>query len=267
MMMNWNEIDAQAKEWMREAGQFIQESFSKTLDISTKSNRNDLVTEIDKHTEKFFIEKIRQVYPSHKIIGEEGFGDSLTSMDGVVWMIDPIDGTMNFVHMKRNFAISIGIYEDGVGKIGLIYDVVHDELYHCRRNQGAYMNDTPLNPLPKAAVSEAIIGLNATWVTENKRIDPSILAVLVKDVRGTRSYGCAALELVFVAAGRLDGYISMRLSPWDFAAGIIFIEELGGEVSDLKGNPLNLLEQNSVFVSKPGLHEEILTKYLKDGKW
>lgn len=266
-MVNWIEIDVQAKKWIKEAGEKIKESFTKTLDIQTKSNRNDLVTDIDKATEQFFINKIRDTYPEHKILGEEGLGDTLKSTDGVIWIIDPIDGTMNFVHMKRNFAISIGIYEDGVGKIGLIYDVVRDELYHCMKHQGVFLNENKINSLKKVDVTEAIIGMNATWVTENKRIDPSVLGPLVKDVRGTRSFGCAAIEFAYVATGILDGHISLRLSPWDFAAGKILVEELGGIVTDLRGNPLNILKQNSIFVSKPGLHEQVLQTYLNNGNW
>jgi myo-inositol-1(or 4)-monophosphatase len=266
-MTNWIEIDKKLKEWVSEAGQLIKNSFSKTLDIQTKSNQNDLVTEIDKNTEQFFINKIRETYPEHKIIGEEGYGDSLKTTEGIIWIIDPIDGTLNFVHMQRNFAISIGIYENGVGQIAIIYDVVRDEMYHTIKNNGVYMNDIVLKPLEEVNVSKAIIGMNATWVTENKRIDPSILSPLVKDVRGTRSYGSAAIELASVAAGRLDAHISLRLAPWDFAAGKILVEELGGVVTDLRGKPLKLLEQNTVFVSKPGLHEEILKKYLNNGNW
>lgn len=266
-MTNWSDIDTNAKRWIKEAAQMIKNSFSQTLDVQTKSNRNDLVTEIDKKIEQFFIGKIRRSYPGHKIIGEEGFGDSLETMAGIIWMIDPIDGTMNFVHMQRNFAISIGIYENGVGMIGLIYDVVSDELYHAIKDNGVYMNNLPLNRLEEVKLSESIIGMNASWVTENKRIDPAILAPLVKNVRGTRSYGCAALEFAYVAAGRLDAYISLRLSPWDFAAGKILIEELGGIVTDLRGKPLNLLEQCSIFISKPGLHHEILQNYLHNGDW
>ena len=155
-------------------------------------------------------------------------------MDGIVWLIDPIDGTINFVHMQRNFAISIGIYEDGIGRIGLIYDVIRDELYHTIKGNGVFMNNLSFNRLNSVKVSEAIIGLNSTWVTKNKRIDPAILGALVKDIRGTRSYGSAALELASVAAGRLDAYISLRLAPWDFAAGKILIEELGGFITDLR---------------------------------
>ncbi|WP_051030893.1 inositol monophosphatase family protein [Robertmurraya massiliosenegalensis] len=260
--MNNNVIFENAANWIKEAGERIKESFQTTLNIETKSNANDLVTNMDKETERFFISKIKEKFPEHKVLGEEGNGDDLEELSGVVWIIDPIDGTMNFVHQQRNFAISIGIYEDGVGKIGLIYDVVHDELYHAIKGQGAFVNDVRLSRLGEVTVSEAIIGINATWVTPNRRIDPSILGTLVRDARGTRSYGSAAIEIAQVAAGRLDAYMTLRLSPWDFAGGLVLIEEVGGMASTLKGEPIQLLEENSIFISKPGLHEEIMKEYL-----
>jgi myo-inositol-1(or 4)-monophosphatase len=265
--MNWDEVYAYTKQWVIEAGAKIRLSFTETLKIETKTNANDLVTNIDKEIEQFFISKIREVYPDHKIMGEEGFGDSLDSHEGIVWMIDPIDGTMNFVHQQRNFAISVGVYENGVGMIGLIYDVVHDELYHAARGKGAYLNEEPIEALKGTTVKESIIALNATWVMENHRIDHNLMIPLVKAARGTRSYGSAALEMVFVATGRVDAYISMRLSPWDFAAGAVIIEELGGIVTNLRGEKLNYLKQDSLFAAKPGLHQSILKDYLKEGKW
>jgi myo-inositol-1(or 4)-monophosphatase len=222
---------------------------------------------MDKEIEQFFISKIREVYPEHKIMGEEGFGDTLSSLEGIVWMIDPIDGTMNFIHQQRNFAISLGVYENGNGKIGLVYDVVHDELYHALSGKGAYLNEKQLPALKEATVKESIIALNATWVMENKRIDHRLLIPLAKEARGTRSYGTAALELVFLATGRIDAYISLRLSPWDVAGGAVIVEELGGIVTNLRGDKLNFISQDSLLVAKPGLHETILKEYLKDGKW
>jgi myo-inositol-1(or 4)-monophosphatase len=200
-------------------------------------------------------------------MGEEGFGDKLEGLEGIVWMIDPIDGTMNFIHQQRNFAISLGVYENGVGKIGLIYDVVHDELYHAISGNGAYLNEKPLAGLEETTVKESIIALNATWVMENHRIDHNLMVPLAKDARGTRSYGSAALEMVFVATGRVDAYLSTRLSPWDFAAGAVIIEELGGIVTNLRGEKLNFLSQDSLLAAKPGLHQSILKDYLKEGKW
>lgn len=258
------EIYACATNWIKEAGNRIIQSFQSTLNIETKSNANDLVTNIDKETEQYFINKIKEKFPTHRVLGEEGIGDPLEDLSGVVWIIDPIDGTTNFVHLQRDFAISIGIYKDGVGIIGLIYDVVREELYHAIKGKGAYMNGAQLGKLKNVSVQEAIIGINATWVTKNRRIDPSILAALVTAARGTRSYGSAALEMANVAAGRLDAYITLRLSPWDFAAGLILIEEVGGKSSTLKGEPIKLLEQNTILISKPGLHEMIIDNYLKD---
>jgi myo-inositol-1(or 4)-monophosphatase len=261
-MAGWHEIDSYAKQWTKEAGKRIRASFQTTLTIQTKSNPNDLVTNIDKETEQFFMKKINETFPSHQILGEEGTGHHVKSLEGIVWIIDPIDGTMNFVHQQRNFAISVAVYEDGVGKVGLIYDVVHDELYHAFKGKGAYLNDNRIPELEAQHLNESVLGINATWVTENSRIDQQVLAPLVKDVRGTRSYGSAAIEIAYVATGRLDGYLTLRLSPWDFAAGVVLIEEVGGKVTTLEGKELNLLTENSVLIAKANLHNEILTKYI-----
>lgn len=265
--MKWEDINAHAKQWVKEAGERIRLSFETTLNIQTKTNPNDLVTNMDKEIEQFFINKIRNVYPEHKIIGEEGFGDELSSLDGIVWLIDPIDGTMNFIHQQRNFAISVGVYENGIGKIGLIYDVIHNELYHAIRGKGAFINEKPIPQLKDTKVKESIIALNATWVMENHRIDHHLMIPLVRDARGTRSYGTAALELVFVATGRVDAYLSMRLSPWDYAAGAVIVEELGGVVTNIRGEKLDFLSKDSLFTANSGLHQSILKDYLKDGKF
>lgn len=262
-MQNWDLIDQKVKKWLTDARERIINSFEQVLDIETKSNRNDLVTNIDKETEQFFIANIRKEFPNHQILGEEGFGDQLTSLDGIVWIIDPIDGTMNFVHQQCNFAISIGIYEDGVGKLAYIYDVVHQELYYAKAGHGAFLNERQLPKLEdQVQLADAVIAMNATWLTHNRYMDPTNLQKLVNNVRGTRSYGSAALEFAYVAAGRLDAYITMRLSPWDFAAGKIIVEELGGRVTNLAGEELNLLEKNSIIVAKPRLHKDIVEKYL-----
>jgi myo-inositol-1(or 4)-monophosphatase len=261
-MTNWKDIDQKAKQWVKEAGEKIRNSFESTLSIQYKSNPNDLVTNMDKEIEQFLIGKIQETYPGHRILGEEGYGDEVTSLDGVVWIIDPIDGTMNFVHQQRNFAISVGIYGDGIGYIGLIYDVVHNELYHAFKGEGAFMNDLPLPRLDKVMIEEAIVSVNATWLLENPRIDHNLMTPIVKKVRGTRSYGSAALECAYVASGRLDAYMTMRLAPWDFAAGLILIEEVGGSMSTITGEKLDLLTKNSFFVGEKNLHNYILTEYL-----
>lgn len=264
--MDTGYVFEQAKNWILEAGERIRSSFDKTLNIHTKSDPNDLVTDIDRDTEKFFIEKIRGTFPGHRILGEEGFGDTLSDLDGVVWIIDPIDGTMNFIHQQRNFAISIGIYENGKGKIGFVYDIVHNELYHAISGDGAFLNGEELPKLEQASVKESILALNITWVLENKMVDHNLLIPLVREARGTRSYGSAALELIYVATGRVNAYISPRLAPWDYAGGAIIVEEVGGSVTNLDGDKLDMLNKSSVLAAGPGLHGDILERYLKSGK-
>src|SRR5699024_9784418 len=192
----------QAREWVLEAGRTIREKIDDPLVIDTKSNENDLVTTMDKETEQFFASKIKGKYPGHLLFGEEGYGDKIESLDGTIWIVDPIDGTMNFVHQKRNFAISIGIYHDGIGEIGLIYDVMGDVLYHAQRNSGAYKNNQQLKQLSFSVdLRESILGLNHFWLCENSLVDERVMQRLVRTVRGTRSTGSAALEMAYVAEG------------------------------------------------------------------
>ncbi|MCJ7843274.1 inositol monophosphatase family protein [Lederbergia sp. NSJ-179] len=260
-MSIWTELDQTITLWLREARESILASLEQALDIDTKSNANDLVTNVDKETEQFFVRQIKKHYPHHKIVGEEGFGDKVHDLDGIVWIIDPIDGTMNFVHQRRNFFISIGILENGIGKLGYLYDIILDELYFAYEGHGAFLNGQSIAPLEKGRVEEAIIGFNPASIPANEAAQTMIK--LMKDVRGVRSYGSAAMEFAYVATGRLDAYISLGLSPWDFAGGKIILEELGGIVTDLSGNPVKILENSSILAARPGLHEQLLKNYLR----
>lgn len=239
--MDWGLIDRYAKSLIKEAGHKIRLSFFDQIHIDSKSNANDLVTNIDKEIEQFFIKQIQTSFPGHKILGEEGFGDEINSLNGTIWIVDPIDGTMNFVHQKRNFAISLGIYQDGVGILGYIYDVIRDELYSAKKGEGAYVNDERLPKLEEDSIQEAIIGINARWVAPNRYIDHEKLLGLIQHCRGTRSYGSAALELAYVSSGKLSAYVSMRLSPWDIAGGKVIAQEVGAVATNLEGEPPSLL--------------------------
>ncbi|SFB18257.1 myo-inositol-1(or 4)-monophosphatase [Lentibacillus halodurans] len=257
----------QAKEWVLEAGKTIREKINDPLTIDTKSDPNDLVTTMDKGTEYFLITNIKETYPEHFIISEEGYGDELQSLDGTVWIIDPIDGTMNFVHQKRNFAISVGIYHDGVGEIGLIYDVMADQLYSAKRGGGAYKNKTALPRLSEQkSFYESILGLNHFWLCENRLVDEKVIQNLVKTIRGSRTYGSAALEFASVAEGIMDGYMTMDLAPWDIAAGIVIVDEVGGRTTNAFGEQINLLQKNSVLTCNPAIQEQLINDYTKKGR-
>ncbi|GGD19475.1 inositol monophosphatase family protein [Pontibacillus salipaludis] len=257
-------IFEQAKQWILEAGERIRAKMHEPFVIETKSTPDDLVTEIDQNTEQFFAKKIRETYPDHRVLGEEGFGDELADLNGTVWIVDPIDGTMNFVHQKQNFAISVGIYSDGIGEIGFIYDVMGDVLYQSKRGEGAYKNDQKLSPLSSDVVLErSIVGLNAFWATENPRVDKNGMQELIRKVRGTRSYGSAALEFAYVVEGNMDAYVTMRLAPWDVAAGIVLLNEVGGITTKADGTEVNMLTTNSIIASNPAIHREIIDKHIE----
>lgn len=262
--MNIEKIDQFAKEIIREAGIRIRDSFSYDLQVETKSNANDLVTNIDRETELFFIDKIKTRYPKHRILGEEGMGEKVEQLDGIVWIIDPIDGTMNFVKQHRHFMISIGIFEDGIGKLGYIFDVMREDLFYAIEGKGAWYNDSPLRKLEPLKLEEAVIGINASWVTPNKKVNHEKLIELIQTVRGTRSYGSAAMEIAFVVTGKLDAYISMRLAPWDIGGGTIIAKEVGAIATNLKGEYFDFLSTDTFLIANPYIHQLLLDDYIEE---
>lgn len=260
--MDLQRIDQFAKSIIFEAGKRIRDAFSYDLVIETKSNANDLVTNIDRETEVFLIEKIKSFDQTHKILGEEGMGETVDSLDGVVWIIDPIDGTMNFVKQHRHFMISIGIFIDGVGKLGYIFDVMREDLFYAIEGAGAWYNESPLRKLQPVKIEEAVIGINASWVAPNRHIQHEKVIELVRTARGTRSYGSAAMEIAFVVSGKLDAYVSVRLSPWDIAGGTIIAKEVGAIATNLRGGSFDFLHQDTFIIANPSIHQELLEKYI-----
>lgn len=257
----------QIRYWILEAGKNIREKIYHPLEINYKSNPKDLVTEMDREVEFFFASKIKQYYPDHLLLSEEGYGDDFSTSKGTIWILDPIDGTMNFVHQKQNFAISLAVYDEGIGEIGFIYDVMNDNLYSALKDGGAYKNNRKLPPLdPNKKLNEAVISLNHRWLIENRYVDEKIMQQLVRKVRGTRTYGSAAIEFGYVAEGAIDAYITMRLEPWDIAAGRIIVAEVGGLTTNIFGEPVNMLEGSSIITCNPNIQQELLHKYLLKAK-
>ncbi|WP_026700084.1 inositol monophosphatase family protein [Salibacterium aidingense] len=262
----WENVKNTAVKWVEEAGRMLKDSLHDSLDIQTKSNPNDLVTEMDYKVERYLTERIEQNFPGHKTIGEEEAGRNIASTEGVLWIIDPIDGTTNFVHQKYNFAISVAVVENGHGKVGIVYNVMQDEWFTAVDGRGAYLNDKKLpETCGPVSLPEAVIGLNGRWLARETRSDEASLHHMVRRSRSVRSYGTAAIELAFVACGRLDGYISFRLSPWDYAAGLVLLKETGITVTTFQGDSPSMLQQNTILAARPTLHEE-LTSYLYNHK-
>lgn len=258
MNASWNEVKDQAITWMDEAGEMLKDSLTHSLQVKMKSNPNDLVTEMDYKIERYLTKKIKSVFPDHLVLGEEETGADINTTDGILWIIDPIDGTTNFVHQKFNFAISVAIVENGVGKVGIVYNVMHDEWYSAVQGEGAYLNKVRLPEVTPTSLTEAVIGLNGRWLAREQRLGGQSLHRMVRKSRSVRSYGSASIELAFVAAGRLDSYISFGLSPWDYAAGLVMLKEVGIVTSDFKGNPPSYLKSGAILAARPNLHEELL---------
>lgn len=209
-----------AQTLIREAGERVKVMMHEALDIDTKSNPHDFVTNVDKQTEQFLIQGINAQYHNQDFITEE----KTIATEGLddVWIIDPIDGTTNFIFQGRNFAISVGYYEKGLPVFGIVYDVMADEMYYGVSGEGAWVNNKRLQPLDKTiALKDAIINAdNRTFKTFKEDLDEHIMV--------QRYLGSAALEIVGVAAGRQQAYISRRLKPWDVAAAVIILKEVEG---------------------------------------
>lgn len=260
-------IYKQTEKWIYQAGENIRSKIDEPITVDTKSDAKDLVTTMDKETERFFASNIKTTYPDHKLISEEGYGDDLKALEGTVWIVDPIDGTMNFVEQKRNFAISIGIYQDGIGEIGFIYNVMNDTLYSAKRGKGAYKNNEKLPGLQKQlTLEESMLSLTHNWLCNNHLVCKRNMEELVLKVRGTRSYGSAALEFASVAEGVIDGYLSMKLSPWDIAAGMVIVHEAGGVTTTIDGGDVNMLSDQPILTVHPAIKDSIIKEYIKDEK-
>lgn len=209
-----------AKELVRDAGAYVKHLMSEGLDIETKSNIHDFVTNVDKQTEQFLINGINATYENQDFITEE----KMTQTQGLsqMWIIDPIDGTTNFIFQKRNFAISVAYYEDKQPVFGIVYDVMADEMYVGVSGHGASVNGKKLNHLSShTTLKDAIVNAdNQAYKTFKVDLDDHIMT--------QRYLGSAALEIVTIAAGRTNAYISHRLKPWDVAAAVIVLQEAGG---------------------------------------
>ncbi len=250
--MNKFTLKATAESYVREAADYIREKMQFSYGIDTKEDKNDLVTDVDKNVEDLFKNKIKDNFPGHRLMGEEGSFENIKDLEGTVWILDPIDGTVNFVHMGTNFAISLGIFEDGEPLIGIIYDVMNDELYTSIKGEGAYLNEEKLPELSHRSLDESLVSFNTGWVLKDEKLQR-----IVRKVRGTRSYGAAAIELAYVASGRLDAYISMKLAPWDIAAGYALLQEVGGVATNYKGEELQFLSKDTLFAANPAVYKEI----------
>ncbi|WP_067844334.1 inositol monophosphatase family protein [Amphibacillus sediminis] len=264
--MTHQEIYQLAKEWTYEAGEILRKAVTEQLTVEYKTSAADLVTEKDKEIERFFANKINQVFPTHFLLGEEGVqkDQAYQPEEETVWIVDPIDGTTNFVHTKANFSISVAVYVKGEPVIGIIYDVIKDEMFHVLVGAGLYINDRPAETaLAEREIEEALICINHLWLAPNPYINEIKMQKMVGDIRGFRCIGSAALELAYVATGRMDGAIFNGLGPWDYAAGYVMLKEQGLVCTTTAGDVINPYQHSPILAASQALHTKILNDYIE----
>ncbi|MFC4651769.1 inositol monophosphatase family protein [Lactococcus nasutitermitis] len=247
-----------AKKWIHEAGEFLKAHMNEPLEISEKTRFDDLVTNFDLTVQKQLVAQISKHFPADKILAEEdedGQKVRFSKEIAHLWLIDPIDGTTNFIAQRDNFAIMLAYYEHGKGKFGLIFDVMNDNLYWCD-DENAYRNETQLN-VPNIDLQHSLLGVNAYMYRTNK----AGLLDLSQHSLGVRVTGSAGISYTQILDGKLIAYFS-NLQPWDYAAGTIISEKLGYVTRNLSGTQPSFDGREEVYTAPAKLLPEI-QKYIK----
>jgi myo-inositol-1(or 4)-monophosphatase len=250
-MVDVSELRSLAVRLATEASALVVEARrSGPLAVDTKSTATDLVTQMDRASEALIVAGIRAARPGDGFIGEEGTDEPGTS--GVRWLIDPIDGTTNYVYDFPGYAISIAAAVDGETVVGVVHDCVLGEQFVAVRGGGATRDGRPISCNRSVALSQALVATGFGYGAARRRRQATILAEVIGSVRDIRRRGSAALDLCAVACGRVDAYYEGGLGLWDMAAGELIAREAGARTSSLTGGPAG----TSVVVAGPGLYEE-----------
>jgi myo-inositol-1(or 4)-monophosphatase len=228
------------------------------LDIEQKG-RADFVSEVDRQAEEIIIDTIHSAYPDHGILAEESGISGDKDKSEHEWIIDPLDGTTNFLHGLPVYAVSIGLRVKGVLQTAVVYDPSRDELFSASKGKGAHLNDRRIRVSDTRTLSNALLATGFPY-KEMKYLEPWLgsFKALVPHVAGIRRAGSAALDLAQVACGRYDGFWEFGLNPWDMAAGILLIQEAGGFSSDMKGRQ-DMLETGHIIAGNPKLFGKLQT--------
>ena len=242
----------------RRAGASINRaSLNGGFEVQSK-RANDFVTEVDKAAEAAIIGIVKQAYPEHAILAEESGEDAGGAKNEYTWVIDPLDGTTNFIHGFPQYCVSIGIRYRGQIAHAVIYDPVKNELFTGSKGRGAFLNDRRVRVTKCAHLRDGLIGTGFPF-KELTRLDlyTKQLRTMMKSSAGVRRAGAAALDLAYVACGRLDGFWEMGLSKWDMAAGSLLVKEAGGLVGGLKGED-DWYESGDIVAGPPTVFAQLI---------
>lgn len=246
-----------ARRLAERAGALQRERYESGFDIETKSASIDLVTEVDQACEAMIVAGIEAERPGDAILAEEGRGGDQTDASWR-WIIDPLDGTTNFAHGFPRFCVSIGVERDDERAVAVVYDPLLDERFEAVAGAGAWLGDRALSVSSEVEFGKALVATGFAYdVHDSAQDNLESFARVVKTARGIRRDGSAALDLCYVAAGRLDAYWELKLHPWDVAAGLLILEEAGGRASDYAGGPVPRSGRELVVSNGP-LHPALL---------
>jgi myo-inositol-1(or 4)-monophosphatase len=241
----------------REAGGILRTRFREQLSLEVEQKGpHDFVTEVDRQCETAIVSRLRADLPDIAIQAEEGSPDDARA--AVRWIVDPLDGTTNFIQGVATFAVSIGLVDEDGLAVGVVFDPVHDELFHAVRGAGARLNGQPLRVSDKRDLDTAVLATGFPFRMFEK-LDGYVatLRTLMTTTAGIRRAGSAALDLAHTACGRYDAFFEVGLSPWDIAAGALLVVEAGGLVTDCGGGD-RFIEDGEIVAGGPGLHAAVL---------
>jgi len=238
------------------AGSLIREGFGKQFKVDFKTNEINLVTEIDTASEKLITDFIKQKYPTHGILAEEG--SDVNKSSEYLWVIDPLDGTTNFAHGLPIFSVSIGLQKNGETIAGVVYDVMQDIIYSAEKGSGSTANSVKIKVSENNNLQHSLLVTGFPYnIKENPDKALERFAILSKKSRGIRRLGSASIDFCYVAKGVFDGFWEVHLNPWDICAGKLIVEEAGGIVTDFDGNPIDIFTKR-ILCSNRKIHQKMI---------
>jgi len=241
----------------RESGKIIKQYFRGTFIIENKEGINNLVTEVDKLSEKKIIQIIKTHFPTHTVLSEEA-GELIMEDSPYQWIIDPIDGTVNFAHGIPLCCVSIALCHKEDLILGVVYNPIMDEMFFAEKGKGAFLNDIPISVSKKDNFEKAclVTGFPYAW-PDNKEHPILVFERFVKQGLPVRRLGSAAIDLCWVACGRFDGFWEYNLNAWDVAAGYLIVEEAGGRITNFQGEPYSVFDKETLATNNL-IHEDML---------
>ncbi|HOS96736.1 MAG TPA: inositol monophosphatase family protein [Deltaproteobacteria bacterium] len=235
------------------AGDYLKDNLEGEITIEHKG-RIDLVTNMDRLSQERIVSEIERAYPDHGILAEEGFSKKGTS--AFTWVIDPIDGTNNFIHRIPFFCVAVAVLKDGEPLVGVCRNPVSDETFWAQAGRGAFKNGAPIRVSQTRRMIDSLIATGFPYDHDDMASLLGRFERVLRKARGIRRMGSAALDLCMVASGSLDGFWEQGLKPWDMAAGVVILREAGGAVTCLDGSPFDL-ERGDIVASNARVHEEL----------